>query len=145
MPRSVSKDWILSESRFCLRHETDRTTKEHSEMIFDISLIRKLAKHDRVAFKRHAVIRMQQRAIRADDVREILLIPEIIEEYPNDHPLPSALLFGITPARRVIHAVVAIDPTDDGMLWVITVYEPDQINWCSDYKTRRTSDVVSTM
>ena len=114
-------------------------------MIFDISSIRKLAEHDRVAFKRHAVIRMQQRAIRADDVREILLFPELIEEYADDHPLPSALLFGITLARRVIHAVVAIDPTDDGMLWVVTVYEPDQINWNSDYKTRRKSDVVSIM
>ena len=112
-------------------------------MIFDISLIKAFAEHDRIAFKRHAVIRMQQRAVRADDVKEILLFPEIIEEYAEDHPLPSALLFGITSARRILHAVVAIDPTDDGMLWVITVYEPDKINWCSDLKTRRKNDVVS--
>ncbi len=114
-------------------------------MIFDISLIRELAEHDRIAFKRHAVIRMQQRAIHADDVREILLFPEIIEEYADDHPLPSALLFGMASARRILHAVVAIDPTDDGMLWVITVYEPDQTSWCSDLKTRRKIDVVSIM
>lgn len=119
--------------------------KEHSGMISDLSLIKELAEHDRIAFKRHAVIRMQQRAIRADDVKKILLYPEIIEEYAEDHPLPSALLFGSSSARRILHAVVAVDPTDDGMLWVITVYEPDQVNWCSDLKTRRKNDVVSIM
>lgn len=106
-------------------------------MTLDISLIKKLAEHDRIAFKRHAVLRMQQRSIRVDDVREILMMSEIIEEYAEDHPLPSALLFGITTAKRVIHAVVAFDPADATMLWVITVYEPDQINWHSDFKTRR--------
>lgn len=67
-------------------------------MAMDISLISELAEHDRIAFKRHAVIRMQQRAIHADDIKEILLSPEILEEYADDHPLPSALLFGTTPA-----------------------------------------------
>lgn len=75
----------------------------------------------------------------------MLLELEVVEKYAHDHPLPSALLLGMTPTSRPIHAVVAIDSTDDGMLWVITVYEPDRLNWDSDLKTRRNNNVVSIM
>jgi hypothetical protein len=112
-------------------------------ILFDLSLAKVRAQNDRIAFKRHAIIRMQQRGIRADDVKSMLLAAEIVEEYAHDHPLPSALLLGVTPTHRPLHAVVAIDSTDDGMLWVITVYEPDQQNWDSDLKTRRNTNVVS--
>lgn len=111
--------------------------------VFDLSSVLILAAHDRIAFKRHAVIRMQQRGIRADDVKSMLMVAEIIEEYAEDHPLPSALLLGMTQTQRPLHVVVAIDSGDDGMLWVITVYEPDQRNWNSDLKTRRANNVMS--
>ena len=111
--------------------------------VFDLSSALILAAHDRIAFKRHAIIRMQQRGIKADDVKTMLLVAEIVEEYVQDYPLPSVLLLGITQTQRPLHAVVAIDSTDDGMLWVITVYEPDQINWSSDLKTRRINNVMS--
>jgi hypothetical protein len=73
----------------------------------------------------------------------MMIAAEIIEEYAGDHPLPSALLLGMTQKQRPLHAVVAIDSADDGMLWVITVYEPDQQNWNSDLKTWRTNNVMS--
>jgi hypothetical protein len=111
--------------------------------LFDLSVAQTLAAHDRIAFKRHAVIRMQQRGIRADAVKLMLLTAEVVEDYAHDHPLPSALLFGMTPTQRPLHAVVAIDSTDNGMLWVITVYEPDPQNWDSDLRTRRSNNVVS--
>ena len=111
--------------------------------MFDFSCAQKLADSDRIAFKRHAVMRMQERGILADDVKLILMMGEVIEDYEYDHPLPSALLLGVTLAQRPLHAVVAVDPTDGGMLWVITVYEPDLRNWNRDLKTRRNSDVVS--
>ena len=80
---------------------------------------------------------MQQRNIRADDVKAMLQASEVVEEYDHDHPLPSALLLGMTPKLRPLHAVVAVDSDGDGMVWIITVYEPDQLNWQSDLKTRR--------
>jgi hypothetical protein len=113
--------------------------------LFDLVHAQVLAGDDKIAFKRHAVIRMQQRGIRADDVKSMLLASEVVEEYAYDHPLPSALLLGMTPNRRPLHAVVATDSTAGGMLWVITVYEPDQLNWDSDLKTRRNTNVVSIM
>lgn len=110
---------------------------------FELSVAQKLAENDRIAFKRHAIIRMQQRGIQADDVKSMLLVAEVVEEYAHDHPLPSALLLGMTSVQRPLHAVVAVDTTDGGMLWVITVYEPDQRNWDSDLRTRRNNNVVS--
>ena len=38
----------------------------------DLILIQNIANDDRIAFKRHAVLRMQERGIRADDVRSVL-------------------------------------------------------------------------
>jgi Domain of unknown function (DUF4258) len=112
-------------------------------ILFDLSQVKVCAQNDRIAFKRHAVIRMQQRGIQADDVKSMLLAAEVVEEYAQDHPLPSALLLGSTPTQSPLHAVVALDPSENGMLWVITVYEPDLQNWDSDLRTRRCSNVVS--
>ena len=113
--------------------------------IFRLSYALELAKNDRIAFKRHAIIRMQQRGIKADDIKSMLLSAEVVEQYQQDHTLPSALLLGVTPSQRSLHAVVASDSVDDGILWVITVYEPDQQFWESDLKTRRSQNVVSTV
>ena len=113
--------------------------------VFDYTILTRLLADDRIAFKRHALIRMQQRHIRADDVKAMLQASEVIEHYDHDHPLPSVLLLGMTPKQRALHAVVAVDPDGDGMVWVITVYEPDQLNWQPDLRTRRDRHVVSIM
>ncbi len=42
-------------------------------------LIRVLAEKDRIAFKKHSILRMNQRGILADEVKEVLLSGEIIE------------------------------------------------------------------
>lgn len=111
--------------------------------IFDHTVFSRLLADDRISFKRHALIRMQQRDIRADDVKTMLQTSEIIEEYDQDHPLPSVLLLGMTLNQRPLHAVVAVDTDGVGMVWVITVYEPDHLNWQPDLRTRRDRHVVS--
>lgn len=58
----------------------------------DIQQIQKLASQDRIAFKRHTLLRMYQRKIRSDEVKEVLQVGQIVENYPLDHPLPIALL-----------------------------------------------------
>jgi hypothetical protein len=62
----------------------------------DIETIRKLATQDRIAFKRHTLLRMHQRKILADEVKQALQTAQIIEKYPSDHPLPSCLILGYT-------------------------------------------------
>jgi hypothetical protein len=68
----------------------------------------------------------------------------VVESYPKDRPLPSALLLGFTKARRPIHAVSAVDEEDE-MLWVITVYKPILVEWRDGFKERKVEDDMSTM
>ena len=60
---------------------------------------------------------------------------KIIEDYPNDKPFPSCLIFGRTEEGRVIHAVSAYSKEDDIAI-IITTYEPN-INMWIDYRYRR--------
>lgn len=99
-------------------------------------LLGKLAKNDRLAFKKHALLRMYQRKIMVDEVREALLNGEIIESYQSDRPLPSFLLLGYTFERRPLHVVVALDLEGD-MAWVITVYQPSDEEWEEGFRKRR--------
>lgn len=101
--------------------------------------IRKLARDDRIAFKKHTALRMRQREISSEEVKEALQNCKIIESYPNDYPLPSGLVVGYTRKKRAIHAVVVIDDQnkEEGMLWIITVYEPNILEWQEGFEKRR--------
>ena len=75
-----------------------------------------------------------------DDISEKELVEaisnrEIIEDYHNDKPFPSCLIFGRTEEGRPIHAVCAYSKDDDIAI-IITTYEPD-INMWIDYRYRR--------
>ncbi len=105
-------------------------------MALDIDLIRSLAASDKIALKRHSILRMHQRRITADELKEVLMSCALIEDYPTDRPLPSGLVLGRTADDRAIHAVVAMD-ADEPMLWVITVYEPTLSDWKEGFEQRR--------
>ena len=55
---------------------------------------------------------------------------EVIEDYPDDYPYPSALVLGWV-GRRPVHVVAASMPAQK---IVITVYEPDPAQWEPDFK-----------
>ena len=101
--------------------------------------IRRLARNDRIAFKTHTALRMHQRGISSDEVKEALEHCKVIESYPDDYPLPSGLVLGYTKKKKAIHAVVVIDDEnkEGGMVWVITVYEPDISEWQEGFEKRR--------
>ncbi len=98
--------------------------------------IHDLAEKDRIAFKKHTVLRMRQRNISADEVKESLANGKIIEDYPEDRPLPSQLISGYTQQKRPIHTVVAVD-REEKMLWIITVYEPNLEEWHEGFERRK--------
>jgi hypothetical protein len=77
---------------------------------------------------------MLKHRIRSDEVREVLERGEVIEQYPEDTPLPSYLMLG--QFGRNLHVVAADDPGTDETI-VITTYEPDLKEWEADLKTRR--------
>jgi hypothetical protein len=101
-----------------------------------LKLIREAAEKEKIAFKKHSVLRMYERGIRADEVKEVLTSGEIIESYPEDKPLPSYLLLGYTSKIRNVHVVVAVDKNEP-MLWIITVYLPTTGEWDEEFRKRK--------
>ena len=90
---------------------------------------------DPLVFRVHAIQRMFQRRISAEDVRHVLATGEVIEEYPNDTPYPSRLVLGWS-GERPIHVVVADNPEGQETI-VITVYEPDPAQWEPGFRRRQ--------
>ena len=96
----------------------------------------------RLLFSAHAIRRMFERRVGADEVRQVLQMGDIIATYPDDKPYPSCLLLGIV-AGRPLHVVVSMSGTIDAEAdfyeecQVITVYSPDPEQWRGGYRTRR--------
>ncbi len=85
-------------------------------------------------FSRHAFERMFQRGIEPSAVARIVAEAEIVIEYPDDKPCPSALLLGFN-GKQAIHAVVA--KSAEGECHLVTIYWPDPDVWDETFKRRR--------
>ena len=68
------------------------------------------------------------------EIREVLAVAEIIEDYPSDKYGPSCLLLGFNLAGRPIHLHVSYPSRP--LLEIITLYEPDPALW-ADFRTRK--------
>lgn len=75
---------------------------------FDLVLVAQGIQQGRLHWGLHVLERMAQRDIARADVLIVLREGEVIEEYLNDHPYPSALVHGFV-AGRPLHVVVALD------------------------------------
>ena len=79
---------------------------------------------------------MIERRIRRSDVITVLLTGELIENYQDDRPFPSALFLGWVKIRP-IHVVAALDAERD-RVFAITADEPDLEHFEIDFKTGKT-------
>ncbi len=88
----------------------------------------------KILFLPHAIKQMSRpdRMIATDEIKEAVLLGEIIEEYPEDQRGESCLLLH-TKENRVIHVVCA--PKIE-YLAIITAYLPAPDQWSSDFKKR---------
>lgn len=77
----------------------------------------------------HCMDRMSKRDIELSEVMRAIMTGEVIEDYPDDYPYPSALISG-----NGLHVVAGVG---DGRLWLITAYRPDPDQWEADLKTRK--------
>lgn len=105
----------------------------------DLSIenLRRLCLENKIIWRVHALeIRMRSRGISRSDVIYCILHGEVIEEYPQDIRGASCLILGCTVNETPLHVVVS--PFDD-MLYIITVYFPDEKHFEPDWKTRRRS------
>lgn len=90
--------------------------------------------HDRIIVSIHAQERLRQRGIRQKDIRNCIITGEIIEQYPDDFPFPSCLIFGYTIDNKILHVVAS----DEGsMSRIITAYFPSTNKFHDDFKTRK--------
>lgn len=86
-------------------------------------------------FRLHAVERMFERGISTENVRQVIQSGKVIEDYPNDAPFPSCLMLGHV-RKKPLHVVLAIDKEANRAI-IITVYEPDPIQWEPGFERRR--------
>lgn len=89
----------------------------------------------KLVFRQHAIQRMFERGIRADDVAEALRTGQVIESYPDDSPYPSASWLGFSSGAP-LHVVAAVR-SRAGERIIVTVYRPDPAQWGPDWRTRR--------
>lgn len=100
----------------------------------NIDSIKQMVKNGKIRWTNHVIVRLFQRNITEEDVVNALLNGEIIEEYENDYPYPSCLVYGINLNNEVLHIVCGLNEIE---LWIITAYYPDNIEWEKDLKTRK--------
>ena len=100
----------------------------------NINNIKQMVKDGKIRWTNHVIVRLLQRNITQEDIENALLNGEIIEEYENDYPYPSFLVYGMNLNNKVLHIVCGANETE---LWVITAYYPDNIKWEDDLKTRK--------
>ena len=100
----------------------------------DLAIIRRLCSEHKLEWTLHGTKRLLQRKITAEEIDATVMNGDIIEEYADDFPFPSCLIFGITPSGKKLHVLCAVG---DDKLWIITAYEPNQIDWDPSFKTRR--------
>jgi len=92
---------------------------------------------DRILYTRHALEEMQSEEfgeIKDQEVCEAVSKGSVIENYPDDAPYPSCLVYGKTVAERPLHMVCAYDAESDIVI-IVTVYQPDPNRWI-DFERR---------
>jgi len=102
---------------------------------FDREKLRALIEADRYEWSRHALRRIDQRDLYHKEVIQLLREGDIIEDYPDDKPFPSALFMGHVKDGP-LHVVAALDDEGD-WLYIVTAYRPDLRRFEPDYRTRR--------
>lgn len=100
----------------------------------DIEIFKKLCTENKIRWTTHGLKRIQERNILREDIINCIMHGEIIEEYPEDFPNPSALIFGYTINEQIIHTVCG---TDNFFVYIITAYFPNNIKFEDNLKTRR--------
>ena len=104
--------------------------------MLDIFVIQDLCHDKNIAATKHAKNRLHERGITIEDVKSAIQTGEIIKQYEEDKPFPSCLLLGFTEQKECIHIIVSIN---NGYLYIITAYYPDENEWEIDFRTRKGS------
>ena len=100
--------------------------------------IRDCFEFETIFYTRHAKYEMENEEfgrIYEHEVYEAVYNGETLEEYPDDKPYPSILIFGRTASNRPLHTVYAYDKIGN-LAVIITVYQPNPELWI-EHKRRK--------
>jgi len=78
----------------------------------NIGIIRQMVTEEKIRWTNHVIVRLFQRNISQKDIEKALLTGEIIEEYENDYPFPSYLVYGLNLNNEVLHIVCGVNETE---------------------------------
>ena len=104
----------------------------------DIQDIIAAIRDDRIRITDHADEEAQADRLSFDEVFASVLHGEVLQDYPDDRPYPSCLIYGNTFSGEPVHSVWAYNPDNEWAV-LITVYRPDPERWF-DWRTRRPTD-----
>ena len=101
----------------------------------EIDNIIEAIRHNRIKITDHADEEAENDQLTFDEVYFSVLNGEVIEDYADDKPYPSCLIYGQTFSGDPIHSVWAFNEQSKWAV-LITVYRPDPSQWI-DWRKRR--------
>ena len=93
-----------------------------------IGCIIEAIRRDRIRITDHADEEAQADRLSLEEILSSVLHGEVIENYPDDRPYPSCLVYGDAFSEQPVHSVWAYN---HATRWaaLITVYRPDPERW----------------
>ena len=101
----------------------------------DIGDIVDAIRNRRVRITDHADAEAVADNLSFDDISRSVLNGEVIEDYPEDRPYPSCLIYGDSENEEPVHSVWAY-VREVRFAVLITTYRPDPERW-TDWRVRR--------
>jgi len=93
-------------------------------------------RYRRIKITDHALEETENDELSFDEVYFSVLHGKVIEDYPNDKPYPSCLIYGNTFNGNPVHSVWAYNEQNQWSV-LITVYRPHPKKWIN-WEKRRT-------
>ncbi len=104
----------------------------------DIQDIARAIRDNQVLITDHADEEAQTDQLAFGEIFASVLYGEIIEDYPDDSPYPSCLVYGNTSSNEPVHSVWAYN-RETGWAALITAYRPEPGRW-TGWRIRRPPD-----
>lgn len=101
----------------------------------NLKSLQTLAETGSIALSKHADDARREREISFSDIERTVRNFDVIEEYPKSYPHPALLLFGVSK-HIPLHVVAGFD-LNSSMIYIITVYRPDEKHFEADLRTRK--------